>query len=123
MSVEKRERPIAEEHKQLAEALKILKQEKRASQRKEAQEAREARAKEKEKKKQEKQKKNNADKKQSSKDDDKLSLSKLLKKDTLLEENVDEVDFYHGQQYFVVVYKALKFDLSRTKKGGLARCV
>ena len=29
---------------------------------------------------------------------------------------VDEVDFYHGQQYFVAVFKAIRFDLSKQRE-------
>lgn len=29
---------------------------------------------------------------------------------------VDEVDFFHGQQYYVAVFKAIKFDISKTKE-------
>lgn len=51
----------------------------------------------------------------------KEKLSTLLfRKDASLE-NFDEVDFFHGQQYFVVVFKALKFDLSREKREPLLR--
>ena len=51
----------------------------------------------------------------------KEKLSTLLfRKDASLE-NFDEVDFFHGQQYFVVVFKALKFDLSLEKREPLLR--
>ena len=107
MTIEKRERGIKDENVQMAEALKVLKQTKRETQQKEKQEAKEAK-----KKKAAEKKKSESGENKEEKSSDKLTRLLLKKKN---DEQVESVDFFHGQQYQVVVFKVLKFDLSKKK--------
>ena len=103
MTVEKRDRLVKDEHREKASALSAFKRRKRAEQEEE-------KAKEEE----EKNKGDETDKTDSKKKRKSELLPKLSREE--LPGSVIEVEFYHGQQYYAAVFKALRFDLSKKKE-------
>lgn len=94
MTIEKRERVIKEDQKEAAEALISYKQSVREKQKQEKKEAK-------------------AEKEKQDEKDGKKKDKKMFK---LSQKPIQEVDFFHGQQYYVAVFKAIRFDISKTRE-------
>lgn len=98
MTVEKRERNVQEKYEVQKKALSDVKQAEHDKHEKEKTEAREKREQE------------------EGKPKGKDLVNTVLQRLTSSQSKAEEVEFYHGQQYFVAVFKALKFDLDSKKK-------